>query len=80
MKHSDTIRKAAVSLLNKFEGRSNSPIAVFVSPKGAISQTKITTDRFEDLMFDIPDRLMGVYTGNCSLDWIEDDLAWMGVK
>jgi hypothetical protein len=80
MKHSDTIRKAAASLLTKFEGRSNSPIAVFVSPKGAISQTKITTDRFGELEAANPDQLMGVYTGNCSLDWIEDDLAWMGVK
>lgn len=79
MKHSDTIRKAAASLISKFEGYAG-PVAVFVSPKGAITQTKITTVRFEDLLFEIPDRLMGVYTGACPLDWIEDDLAFMGVK
>ena len=80
MKHSDTVRKAAVSLLRKFEGRSTSPSAVFVSPKGAITQTKISTDRFEDLMFEIPDRLMGVYDGRCKVGWIEEDLFSMGVK
>lgn len=79
MKHSDTIRKAAVSLLGKFEGYKG-PVAVFVSPKGAITHTKISTDRFSDLELDIPDRMMGVYTGACLLDWIEEDLAFTGVK
>ena len=78
MKHTDTVRKAAVKLLNKFENFKE-PLAVFVTPQGGIGQTRIGTERFEALVTEAPEYLMGVYNGHALLDWIEDDLVEMGV-
>lgn len=79
MEHSDRIHRAAAKLADKFNGPSSSPIAVFITRDGAVTQTKSSTDRFEELLHSRMHKLMGVYDGACLLDWIEDDLAFMDV-
>ena len=79
MKISDSVRKAALVLHSKFEGASE-PLAVFVEPTGAISQTRTSTARFKLTVADTPEQMMGVYDGWCKVTWIEEDLMLMGVK
>lgn len=70
-------KELAVHLFNKIEVAA-APIAVFVR-NGAVKTTKITTDLYTQAMSKTPERLMGVYDENCCLEWLEEDLEWMGV-
>lgn len=79
MTHSKSISNAANILLNKFSDTS-ALYSVFVKKDGSITQTKTTTKRFNEYMNSMGDCLMGIYDGDAHIDWIEDDLVYMGVK
>lgn len=46
---------------------------------GAIKTTKVTTNLFHEALSKTPQRLMGVYDGECLLKWLEEDLEYMGI-
>ena len=78
-KHTITTQLAAKSLHDKICA-AHGKIAVFARAGQYIS-TKITTERFENYMRSDRKRdLMGVYDSDCMIAWLEDDLAYMGMK
>lgn len=76
--HNIITKAAAKKLFEKIES-SNAPIAVFCL-NGSWRATKITTDLYKTALKKTPNRLMGVYDNSVRIEWLEDDLAYMGVK
>lgn len=78
-KHTLVTKNEANKLLDRINA-AHVPIAVF-SRHGNYICTKSTTDRFSELMRGDRQRdLMGVYDHDVMLEWLEDDLAYMGVR
>ena len=71
-------KEAAHKLQNKILS-ANVPLAVFVL-YGSWSATKVSTASFADQCRRTPERLMGVYTLDASLQEMAEDFAEAGVK
>lgn len=79
IQHTLITKTEASKLLDRINA-ARCGIAVF-SRHGNYICTKVTTGRFEELLRgDRLRDLMGVYDHDVMLDWLEDDLAYMGVR
>ncbi len=71
-----TAGEIAKNLFHKIENAA-APIGVFVIGD-YVKSTKITTALFADACMKKPETLMGVYDADCRVEWLEEDLIYMG--
>jgi len=78
MKHTEATKTAARNLFDKLE-KFNRPLAVFVID-GLVRRTNPTTELFAKMLTEKLRCFMGVYNDMAMPAWLEDDLAYMGVR